>query len=315
MKISSLMRELIILLLLCNLAMLCRAHEDENFVPSNMLASMKEGDKAALLMVHFGTSFDDTRAVTIDVINAKAKAAFPELEVREAYTSRIIVRRLKARGIEKLTPIDALFKLRGEGYTHIIIQSSNIIEGVEMESLRKDVATIEPFFKEIRIGNPLLYTVEDSETVVSILKASKPEKGSVVLVGHGTSTPITATYAMIDYMCKARGLQNFHVGTIEGYPTFDTMLAQLKGSKVNQVTLIPFMFVAGDHARNDIDGEWREALEKEGFKVETRMEGLGQNPAIQDIFIEHIRFMLYHKSIGIMEKKAEYATGRIKNLL
>ncbi|MDD2436953.1 MAG: sirohydrochlorin cobaltochelatase [Massilibacteroides sp.] len=288
----------------------CYAHNGENFVTSDMLASMEQGDKAALLMVHFGTTFDDTRVVTIDAINAKAKAAFSELEVREAYTSRIIVRRLKARGIEKLSPLDALLKLRSEGYTHIIIQSSNIIEGLEMESLRKDVAAVEPFFKEIRISNPLLYTVEDAETVVSILEASKPEKGSVVLVGHGTSTPITATYAMIDYMCKVRGLKNFHVGTIEGYPTFDTMLSQLKATKAKQVTLIPFMFVAGDHARNDIDGEWRDALEKEGFNVETRMESLGQNPAIQDIFIEHIRFMLYHKPIGIMEKKAGYAKGK-----
>lgn len=261
-------------------------------------------------MVHFGTSFDDTRVVTIDAINAKAKAAFPELEVREAYTSRVIVRRLKARGIEKFTPIDALLKLRGDGYTHIIIQSSNIIEGVEMESLRKDAASVELFFKEIRIGNPLLYTVEDSEAVVSILETSKPEKGSIVLVGHGTSTPITATYAMIDYMCKARGLKNFHMGTLEGYPTFETMLGQLKATKAKQVTLVPFMFVAGDHARNDIAGEWRELLEKEGFKVDVRMEGLGQIPAIQDIFIEHIRFMLHHKPIGIIEKKAAYAVGK-----
>jgi sirohydrochlorin cobaltochelatase len=304
------MRKLVILLLFCNIIVLCRAHEGENFVASDMLASMREGDKAALLMVHFGTSYDDTRAVTIDAINAKAKAAFPELEVREAYTSRIIVRRLKTRGIEKFAPIDALLKLRGEGYTHIIIQSSHIIEGAEMESLRKDAAAVEPFFREIRIGNPLLYTVEDAEAVVSILEASKPERESVVLVGHGTSTPITATYAMIDYMCKARGLKNFHVGTVEGYPTFETMLAQLKATKAKQVTLIPFMFVAGDHARNDIDGEWKEALEKEGFKVETRMEGLGQNPAIQDIFIEHIRFMLHHKPIDIMEKKAGYAVGK-----
>jgi sirohydrochlorin cobaltochelatase len=303
------MRKLIILLLLCNLTVLSRAREGEHFVASDMLASMKEGDKAALLMVHFGTSYDETRALTIDAINAKAAAAFPELEVRESYTSRIIIRRLKARGIEKFTPVDALLKLRGEGYTHIIIQSSNIIEGIEMESLRKDAASVEPFFKEIRIGNPLLYTVEDFEAVVSILEASKPEKGSVVLVGHGTSTPITATYAMIDYMRKVRGLKNFHVGTVEGYPTFDTVLAQLKAIKAKQVTLVPLMFVAGDHAQHDIAGDWKESFEAAGLKVDVRMEGLGQAPEIQDLFIEHARFSMHHKMVDIMKKKAHYATG------
>lgn len=108
------MKKLFILLFLCNLTFLCSAHEGENFVASDMLASMKPGDKAALLMVHFGTTHDDTRALTIDAINAKAREAFPDLEIREAFTSRIIIRRLKARGIEKLTPLDAMLRLRSE---------------------------------------------------------------------------------------------------------------------------------------------------------------------------------------------------------
>lgn len=120
-------------------------------------------------MVHFGTTHDDTRALTIDAINAKAREAFPDLEMREAFTSRIIIRRLKARGIEKLTPLDAMLRLRSEGFTHVIVQSSNIIDGVEMESLRRDMESVQPFFKEIRIGTPLLYSVEDTEKVVEIL--------------------------------------------------------------------------------------------------------------------------------------------------
>lgn len=134
-----------------------------------MLASMKPGDKAALLMVHFGTTHDDTRALTIDAINAKAQAAFPELKFQEAYTSRIIIRRLKERGITKLTPLDAMLKLRSEGYTHLIVQSTNIIDGVEMESLLRDVESALPFFKEIRVGTPLLYSIEDAEKVADIL--------------------------------------------------------------------------------------------------------------------------------------------------
>lgn len=90
----------LLLLIACMLAPMCWAHDGENFEASDMLASMQPGDKAALLMVHFGTTYDNTRALTIDAINLKAKEAFKGMEVREAYTSRIVARRLKARGIE-----------------------------------------------------------------------------------------------------------------------------------------------------------------------------------------------------------------------
>lgn len=304
------MKHFIIILSLLFLSLTAHAHEGENFVPSDMFASMKPGDKAALLMVHFGTSFDDTRALTIDAINAKAKAAFPKLEVREAYTSRIVIRKLGERGVVKQNPLDALLKLRGDGYTHIIVQSSNIIEGVEMESLRRDVATVKPFLTEVRIGNPLLYSIEDCEALVAVLEARKPEKGSTVFVGHGTYTPANATYAQLDYMMKARGNKDFHVGTVEGYPTMDTVLALLKSGKTKQVTLVPLMFVAGDHARNDIAGDWKESLESNGYKVDVNMEGLGQIPEVQDLFIEHARFVMHHKFLDIMEKKAYYAAGK-----
>lgn len=287
----------------------CYAHDGENFVASDMLASMKPGDKAALLMVHFGTTYDETRALTIDAINTKAKATFPELEVREAYTSRIVIRRLKDRGIEKFNPLDALLKLRGDGFTHVIVQSTNIIEGVEMESLRKDVATVKQFFTGIRVGNPLLYSVDDCEALIAVLEGRKPQKGSTVFVGHGTYSPANATYSQIDYMMKARGNKDFHVGTVEGYPTMETVLAQLKANKAKQVMLVPLMFVAGDHTQNDIARDWKESLEAAGLKVDVRMEGLGQIPEVQDLFIEHARFSMRHKMVDIMEKKAHYAKG------
>lgn len=287
-----------------------QASEGGNFIASDLLASMKPGDKAALLMVHFGTTYDDTRALTIDAINRKAKEAFPQFEIREAYTSRIVMRRLKARGIDKPTPTEAFAQLKKEGYTHVIVQSTNIIEGVEMESLRTEATAATPWFKDLRVGNPLLYSVEDYETVVGALTQQAPKEGSVVLVGHGTYTPITATYAMMDYMLKAQGFGNYHVGTIEGYPSFDDMLKQLKRDDTRQVTLVPFMFVAGDHANNDIAVDWKEALTKAGYQVSVHMEGLGQNSAIQDLFINHARFMLDHKMVNIMDKKKRYANEK-----
>ncbi len=312
------MRKVLTLLLLCQTALLCRAYGEGGFVPCDLLANLKSGEKAALLMVHFGTTYDDTRALTIDALNRKAQEAFPELTFTEAYTSRIVIRRLKQRGIRKDTPLEALLRLRAEGYTHVVVQSSNIIDGVEMESLRRDVESVQAFFKEIRVGTPLLYSVDDCQKVADILTGrmdaamsdGKKETEHFVLVGHGTHTPSTAVYSQMDHVLKATGHSNCHVATIEGYPTFDTLLAQLKAAKARKVTLQPFMLVAGDHARNDIATEWKEKLEAEGYTVNIRQEGLGQIPEIQDIFIEHLRFSLHHRSVGIMEKKAAYAAGK-----
>jgi sirohydrochlorin cobaltochelatase len=272
--------------------------------------------KTALLMVHFGTTYDETRAKTIDAINAKAAEAFPELTMREAYTSRIVIRKLKGRGIEKQTPLEALLSLRAEGFTRVIVQSTTLLEGAEMESLRRDVASVEPFFTDIRVGMPLLYDVADGQRVVDILAARHADaadgkqKAHVVLVGHGTYTPATATYSQIDYMFTAQGHPLFHVATIEGYPTFDTMLERLKAAKARKVTLVPLLFVAGDHASNDIAVDWKEALEAEGFQVDCRLEGLGEIPEIQDIYIEHIRHTLGHAPVDIMKKKEAYAAGK-----
>ena len=132
------------------------AHSEGNYVHSDFFETMKTGDKAALLMVHFGTTHDDTRALTIEVINEKARNLFPTLEFREAYTSRIVMNRLAKRGIDKKNPIEALAQLKADGYTHVLIQSTNIIDGIEMESLRKDINQMKDLFKEIRRRDDLI---------------------------------------------------------------------------------------------------------------------------------------------------------------
>lgn len=301
------MKRLILLVFILSFGTLCRASEEGNFIESDLFGSMKSGDKGAILMVHFGTTYDQTRIQTIDAINQKVKEIFKGIEQREAYTSRIVMRRLKARGIVKLNPVEALEKLKEEGFTHILIQSSNIIEGAEMESLRKDVARMAHHFKDIRIGTPLLYSPEDYEAVIAAITKRGAKNGATLLVGHGTYTPATAGYAMMDYMLKAKGFKNYHVGTIEGYPTFDNAETLIKSSGSKKIVLMPFMFVAGDHAHNDIAVDWKEALENKGYEVDILMEGLGENPDIQNIFIEHARFISKYKMIDIVDKKKQYA--------
>lgn len=296
---------------LSGLYMPAYAHGEENFVHEDVMQNLREGDKIALLMVHFGTTHDDTRAVTIDAINRKVMQEFPQMEFREAYTSRIIMRRLAKRGVRKLNPVEALAQLKSEGFTHVIVQSTNIIDGIEMESLRRDIDQMRPLFKEIRLGMPLLYTPEDYKQVIGCLAGKSKEKTFTILVGHGTYTPATAQYAMLDYMLQAEGHTDFAVGTVEGYPTFDNAVDRLQEQKkIKQVQLLPFMFVAGDHAKNDIAGDMKEALEKKGYKVTPLLEGLGEQPAIQQIYIDHIRFILKHRQVDIVKKKKDYANAK-----
>ncbi|MDE5876343.1 MAG: sirohydrochlorin cobaltochelatase [Muribaculaceae bacterium] len=267
-------------------------------------------ERIAILMVHFGTTFDDTRSLTIDAINAKAQEMFPDVKVVEAYTSRIIIDRLKKRGISKPTPQEALLRLAADGFTHVVVQGTNIIDGIEAEVLRNEAARMAPFFTEIRVGRPLLYSIEDCEKVVSILSGRygryTGKSSAVLLIGHGTSTPANAIYSQIDYMFSANGAPAFHVATVEGYPTYNTTLARLKAQHVKNVTLVPFMFVAGDHARNDIGVEWRGQLEQEGYKVSAVLEGLGQLSEIQDIYIEHIKEAFAAPVPDAMSRKKSY---------
>jgi len=300
------MKKLISFTLAFFIAISTFSHGGSRYEHSDFLKDMGANDKAAILMVHFGTTHADTHQKTIDALNEKVKQAFPDFEVREAYTSRIVIKRLGDRGVKKQNPLEALQQLQKDGYTHVLIQASTVIDGVEMESLHENVDEVRSLFKDVRIGDPLLYTPEDYEKVIEVLTKEYDKNTAYVWVGHGTYDATTAQYAMMDYMLKVRGHGNCFVGTIEGYPEFEDMLTQLNASGLKKVVLVPFMFVAGEHAKNDIAGDWKEELEEKGYDVDVRMEGLGENPQIQDIYISHLKFKMHHRKIGIMEKKSVY---------
>lgn len=279
------------------------------FESSDLFNNLKEGEKAAILLVHFGTTHADTRAKTIDAVNQKAKEHFPDIEVREAYTSRIIIKRLGERGIVKLNPADALKKLQLEGFTHILIQPTTIINGVEMESLNKNVNELHTHFKELRVGTPLLLYFDDYEAIIHIITGSNNDPQTAYLwVGHGTYDVSTAQYAMLDYMLKEKGFANHIVGCIEGYPFYEQALKQLQATGLKRVKLIPFMFVAGEHAKNDIAVDWKEELESAGFEVEVSMQGLGEMEGIQNRFITTLQFYAKNRRLDIMDKKRIYET-------
>ena len=286
--------------------------EEGGFVKSDFYKTMEKNDKASVLMVHFGTTFDDTRKNTIDAVNDEAKKEFPDMEVREAYTSRIIMRRLKERGIVKDNPAEALDKLAKEGYTHIIVQPTNVINGVESKTLEQQLEMYKDKFKEIRTGSALLSTPEDYKAVAEIINKEVGELAddeAVVLVGHGTHDSGNAAYPAMDYTAKSMGYK-FYVGTIEGFPEFDDVVRGLKKDNIKKVILMPFMFVAGDHANNDIAVDWKEELEKEGFIVEVKLTSLGMMEDIRKMFIDHAKFMLENKKEDMISKKLFYSTQK-----
>ena len=222
------------------------------------------------------------------------------------------MRRLKERGIVKDNPAEALDKLAKEGYTHIIVQPTNVINGVESKTLEQQLEMYKDKFKEIRTGSALLSTPEDYKAVAEIIDkevGKVTDNEAVVLVGHGTHDNGNAAYPAMDYTAKSMGYK-FYVGTIEGFPEFDDVVRGLKKDNIKKVILMPFMFVAGDHANNDIAVDWKEALEKEGFTVEVKLTSLGMMEDIRKMFIDHAKFMLKNKKEDMISKKLFYSTQK-----
>ena len=245
--------------------------------------------KTAILLTQFGTSQDEGRKTSLDVLVQEAQKAHPDCEVREAYASPRIRKALEKKGIHKDSAEDALLRLKLDGYTRVLVQPTFLMDGVEMGLLRDDVNRASAFFQEIKIGNPLLYTLEDFKQVVEILMERQPQKDEVIMyVGHGNEYASNAVYSMLNNMLHEAGMKQVYMGTVEGWPDLETSVNQLKGVKAKSVTLIPFLLACGVHAHEDIDGEWKPAIEKAGFKSEVYFHGLGENPKIQQLLLKHL---------------------------
>ena len=251
-------------------------------------AQMKTTQRRAVLMVHYGTNNDESRQKTIDLINEKVKAGHPQCEVMEAYSSKMVIASLKKRGIQKYSIREALRQLYGKGFTDVTIQSTHLLPGVMQELIVQEADKVRFLFDTIRVQQPLLWNADDCQQLADILvkhiNAKKNEQ--VVLVGHGTPGPANAMYTMLNYALHDKGHNNYHVATIESYPDMDCILRQLKQKKAKRVILSPLLYIAGNHATEDIQGEWREALEKEGYQVTVRAEGLGEMEEVQEWIVK-----------------------------
>ncbi len=277
-----------------------------NFEEAPFFDTIPEGKRAAIVMAHFGTTHADTRTKTIDAINARVREAYPDIEVREAYTSRIILKRLRDRGTPKPNLPETLEALRQEGYTHIIVQPTVIIDGVEMASIRRDVAQHKDLFDDVRVGTPLLFLPLDYYRLVDAMTSGYRADTAYVWVGHGTYDSSTAQYTMISYILRQLGHDNVFVGTIEGFPTSDDAMSEVKASGLKRVCLVPLMFVAGEHAKNDIAEDWREQYEDAGFEVSVSLEGMGERAAVQTLYLDKLDQTVKYHRWDIMRKKKIY---------
>ncbi|MCD8236266.1 MAG: sirohydrochlorin cobaltochelatase [Prevotellaceae bacterium] len=288
------------------LLFVCPMSAQTERIEQDIFENLREGDKAVVVAVHFGTSHSDTRRNTIDKFNDRLHREFPECDFREAWTSRIIVRKMAQQGERILVPSELFRELQREGYTHVLVQSSNIIEGTEMENLRAEIDAVRKDFKAIRLGDPLLSSSEDYEkAILAVAAFYGNEKTANVLVCHDTQGNRNASYTMLDYVLRDKEYTNWFVGTIEGYPSYDNLVKNMKRSKMKKVNLIPFMFVAGDHAKNDIALEWKENLHKAGFKVNVTLHSLGELDGILDIFMHHAREAKKYRIYSPREKKMQ----------
>ncbi|QDR79068.1 sirohydrochlorin cobaltochelatase [Sporomusa termitida] len=276
-----------------------------SLIPSLAAAAPAAAGKKAILVVSFGTTYHDTLKATIEAVENKIQAEFPDYEVRRAFSSRIIIKRLAERdGIKIDTEKQALDRLKAEGFTEVIVQPMQITAGEEYELIKSAVAHAQAAktFEKLTIGRPLLYymgqedTTDDYQAVVEALATQYPKlkkNEAVLLLGHGGLHPATATYPALQEKLQDAGYKNVYVYTVEGYPTLEGTIDKLKANKVKKVTLMPLMLVAGDHAVNDMAGDESDSHKTQliaaGIKVDTYIHGLGENEKIQDIYVQHIK--------------------------
>ncbi|HML89706.1 MAG TPA: sirohydrochlorin cobaltochelatase [Methylomusa anaerophila] len=261
--------------------------------------------KKAILVVSFGTTFPETRKLTIEAVEKKIQQAFPDYEVRRAFTSRIIIKTLAERdGIKVENEKQALDRLQAEGYKEVIVQPLHISPGEEFDMVKEAVQTYQKAkaFDNIVLGRPILYYLGQGDKPDDYMKAFQAVKTqfpqlknqeAVVLMGHGGVHPGSAAYAALQYKLSQAGVNNVFVYTVEGCPALEDIIGQLKANKIKKVTLMPLMLVAGDHATNDMAGDEKDSaksiLTAAGFKVEAYVHGLGENPGIQEIYVQHVK--------------------------
>ncbi len=257
-----------------------------------------EETKPVILMVSFGTSYNDSREITIGAIEEDVQAAYPDWEVRRAFTAQTVIDILDKRdGLKIDNVVEAMERLVADGVKKVVIQPTHIMNGYEYDDVMAEIAPYADRFEAFAVGTPLLTHEQDYEKVIAALLANHEHAGStdvaLVYMGHGTEHFANAAYSQLENMMHADGYENAFVGTVEGFPALDNVLAKIAAYGAQKVVLAPLMVVAGDHANNDMAGDeadsWKTAFTAAGYEVECVLEGLGQNSAVRALYVEHVQ--------------------------
>ena len=274
--------------------------------------------KKELLVVSFGTSFNDSRAMDIKGIEDALQKAFPDWDVRRAFTAQIIINHVQARDGEKIDNMDqALNRAVKNGVKILAIQPTHLMHGAEYDELKAAVDKYASKFAKVVIAEPLLGEVgsdaskinaDKKATAVAVAAAAVKDAGfdsmdaaakagtAFVFMGHGTSHTAKVSYSQMQAQMNALGYKNVFIGTVEGEPeetACEEIIKTVAAAGYKKVILRPLMVVAGDHANNDMAGEdddsWLSMFKASGKfdKIDPQIEGLGRLTAIQKIYISH----------------------------
>ena len=271
-----------------------------------------------ILVVSFGTSFNDSRAEDIGGVEKALQAAYPDWSVRRAFTAQIIINHVQARDDEKIDNMDqALQRAVDNGVKNLVVQPTHLMHGAEYDELTEAVENYKDKFESVKIAEPLLGEVGADETAINedkaavaeaitaeavktagfdSLDAAKEEGTAFVFMGHGTSHTAKISYSQMQAQMEQLGYENVFIGTVEGEPedtACEAVIEKLKNAGYKKVILRPLMVVAGDHANNDMAGDdddsWKSQFEASGVfdSIDTQIAGLGEIDAIQQLYVAH----------------------------
>ena len=271
-----------------------------------------------ILVVSFGTSFNDSRAEDIGGVEKALQAAYPDWSVRRAFTAQIIINHVQARDDEKIDNMDqALERAVDNGVKNLVVQPTHLMHGAEYDELTEAVENYKDKFESVKIAEPLLGEVGADETAINedkaavaeaitaeavktagfdSLDAAKEEGTAFVFMGHGTSHTAKISYSQMQTQMEQLGYENVFIGTVEGEPedtACEAVIEKLKDAGYKKVILRPLMVVAGDHANNDMAGDdddsWKSQFEASGVfdSIDTQIAGLGEIDAIQQLYVAH----------------------------
>ena len=276
-----------------------------------------------LLVVSFGTSFNESRAEDIGGIEKALAAAYPDYSVRRAFTAQIIINHVYARDDEKIDNVEqALERAVSNGVKELVVQPTHLMHGAEYDELMDALDKYKDKFDKVVVSEPLLGEVGKDATVVNAdketvakavteaavkdagfadLDAAEKDGVAFVFMGHGTSHTAKVTYSQMQTQMDTLGYKNVFVGTVEGEPEeteLSNVIAKVKEAGYKKVVLRPLMVVAGDHANNDMAGDeddsWKSSFEADGSfdEVTCQISGLGRIDEVQKIYVEHVKSAL-----------------------